>query len=148
MQGGSFQISSCWVPLYLASKVCGIFSDRILALETGPFTVQLALNTLWSWGWLWTLDLSASISKGTHTIIPSFMCFNLCISVCEYTYEYVLADTCRDPKRACGFGPLMLEVQVVVSHHCGCWELNLDSLQEQPALLPWSCCPSLYFSNC
>ena len=32
-------------------------------------------------------------------------------------------------------GPLKLELQMVVSHPCGCWESNLGLLQEQQALL-------------
>lgn len=79
--------------------------DRIIALEAVPFTVQLALNPLWSWVWLWTLDLSASLFKGTHTVIPSFMFFNLCISVCEYTDENVLADTCETQREPVALDP-------------------------------------------
>ena len=32
-------------------------------------------------------------------------------------------------------GPLELELQTVVSCHCGSWELNLSPLEEQPVLL-------------
>lgn len=78
------------------------------------------------------------------------MFFNLRISVCEYTDEYVLADTCETQREPVALDPDAggaggYEPPTV---GCGCWELNLDSLQEQPALLPRSCCSSLYFSNC
>jgi hypothetical protein len=35
--------------------------------------------------------------------------------------------------------PLELELQIVGSYQCGCWEVNLGPLEEQPVLFnPWA----------
>lgn len=57
------------------------------------------------------------------------MFFNLCLSLCEYTDEYVLADTCETQREPVALDPDAggaggYEPPIV---GCGSWELNLES---------------------
>ena len=54
---------------------------------------------------------------------------------------YLVSDDCIGQKYASDplemeLHEVAMELQVAVSCHCGCWEPNLDPLQEQQVILP------------
>lgn len=52
------------------------------------------------------------------------------MTVFVHTYVYLISEEVSRK-----FDLLELDLQTVVSLQCGCWELNPDSLEEQPVLL-------------